>query len=244
MRMRQLFVLHRSLGVLVAILVLLLASTGVLLNHTEELTLADRHVRHPALLHWYGIASPETPFAYQVESGWIAPLNGAIYFNGLKIADHADALIGAVQSGDIVVAALPDRVLLLTTAGELVDNVLAGMGFAGKLTAVGLDDGRVVLRSDQGIYAADGQFMTWLPVTTSTAAWAGPAPLPEAQFAQLMQSQAAVSVSLERVLLDLHSGRFFGYWGVILMDIAGLALVLLAATGVFLWVRIRWRQRR
>ncbi|MEW5756687.1 MAG: PepSY domain-containing protein [Pseudomonadota bacterium] len=243
MRMRQLFVLHRSLGVAVAVLLLLLVGTGVLLNHTEELALDERHVQHPGLLHWYGIAAPPAPPAYPVASGWIAPLNGAVYFNGAKIADNA-ALVGAVQSGDIIITALPDRLLLLTPAGELIDVILAGMGFAGQISAVGLDEGRVVVRSEQGTFGADSQFMTWNPIGAASAAWAEPVPLPAAQLAQLAQSDSAISITLERLLLDLHSGRFFGPWGVILMDLAGLALLLLAGSGVFLWARIQWRKRR
>ena len=42
---------------------------------------------------------------------------------------------------------------------------------------------------------------------------------------------------LERVLLDLHSGRIFGEAGVWLVDAAALLFLLLAGSGLWLWGR-------
>jgi uncharacterized iron-regulated membrane protein len=42
---------------------------------------------------------------------------------------------------------------------------------------------------------------------------------------------------LERVLLDLHSGRIAGGAGVILMDLAAIILIFLIATGGWIWIK-------
>jgi uncharacterized iron-regulated membrane protein len=42
---------------------------------------------------------------------------------------------------------------------------------------------------------------------------------------------------LERLLLDLHSGRFFGSAGPWIMDAAAVLLVLLALSGTWIWLR-------
>jgi len=44
---------------------------------------------------------------------------------------------------------------------------------------------------------------------------------------------------VERVLLDLHSGRFFGKIGPWLFDIAAALLILLSLTGSWIWLRRR-----
>jgi uncharacterized iron-regulated membrane protein len=46
-------------------------------------------------------------------------------------------------------------------------------------------------------------------------------------------------LSLSRIILDLHSGRFFGVIGVILYDLAAICLVILGITGTMLWFRRR-----
>ncbi len=49
------------------------------------------------------------------------------------------------------------------------------------------------------------------------------------------------SVPLDRIILDLHSGHFFGISGVVLMDIASIALLLLTGSGVYNWIkRKKW----
>jgi len=46
-------------------------------------------------------------------------------------------------------------------------------------------------------------------------------------------------ISLERFLLDAHSGRFFGKYGVYVIDIAALLLLILSITGIWLWATRR-----
>ena len=46
-------------------------------------------------------------------------------------------------------------------------------------------------------------------------------------------------MSLERLLLDLHSGRFFGSAGVLVYDVLALAIGFLAISGLILWIRGR-----
>ena len=42
------------------------------------------------------------------------------------------------------------------------------------------------------------------------------------------------------MLLDLHSGRIFGEYGVYLMDAAAVALLWLSGSGLWVW----WQRRR
>ena len=42
-------------------------------------------------------------------------------------------------------------------------------------------------------------------------------------------------MNLEQILLDLHSGRLFGSFGVLVMDLAAILLVVLSITGFVAW---------
>ena len=48
------------------------------------------------------------------------------------------------------------------------------------------------------------------------------------------------TISWQRLMQDLHSGRWFGGWGVWMMDIAAVILLLLAVSGLWMW----WGKRR
>ena len=46
-------------------------------------------------------------------------------------------------------------------------------------------------------------------------------------------------LTLERVLLDLHSGRIMGAVGPWIMDAAAILLLVLALTGIWMWTALR-----
>ncbi|MDX1696691.1 MAG: hypothetical protein R3308_00300, partial [Thiohalobacterales bacterium] len=58
-RLRSLYLWHRWIGLTAAAFVIVLALTGLVLNHTTELALDSRHVQSTALLDWYGITAPD-----------------------------------------------------------------------------------------------------------------------------------------------------------------------------------------
>lgn len=51
-------------------------------------------------------------------------------------------------------------------------------------------------------------------------------------------------LTADRVLLDLHTGKFFGQWGPYVMDAAALAFLFLTGTGFYLWWRRHGEQKR
>jgi uncharacterized iron-regulated membrane protein len=55
----------------------------------------------------------------------------------------------------------------------------------------------------------------------------------------LEKTYRGVGLPLERVMLDLHSGRILGRAGVYLVDTAAVLFLLLAISGVWLWARRR-----
>lgn len=49
-------------------------------------------------------------------------------------------------------------------------------------------------------------------------------------------------ITLERIIIDLHSGTIAGVSGPIIMDIAAISLLLLIGTGIFNYMKIRKMQ--
>ena len=49
------FLWHRRIGLLGLLLVIILAVTGILLNHTEKFKLDETYINNAWLLNWYGI---------------------------------------------------------------------------------------------------------------------------------------------------------------------------------------------
>ena len=47
------------------------------------------------------------------------------------------------------------------------------------------------------------------------------------------------TITYERVIVDLHSGRLFGTFGVTLVDLVTLGLIILSITGTYSWLRYK-----
>jgi len=49
----------------------------------------------------------------------------------------------------------------------------------------------------------------------------------------------APSISLQRIFLDIHSGRIFGRYAFLLVDLVSLVLLILGVSGFWLYWKLR-----
>lgn len=239
-RLRSLYLWHRWIGLLAATFVIVLSITGLALNHTESLSLDDTHVQSPALLDWYGIQAPDDVITFTAGPLTASALGKQIFIDTNPVANIEPPLVGAVGFGDLVVIAVSDRLLLFTHAGELVELLGSAAGIPQGIRSLGTVAGRqLVLRTDEGDYSTDSELLAWRRTDRVEADWSTPVTPPPGLIASLQAIYRGSGLPLERVILDLHSGRILGEWGVYLMDGAAIVFVLLAASGIWLWGRRR-----
>jgi hypothetical protein len=238
--LRSLYIWHRYIGLATALFVVVLSVTGLALNHTDALQLDSRHIESDTLLDWYGIHAPDMIVSYRTEMHAISQLGNRLYWNLQLVPVTGGVLAGAVGYAGLIVVGLDSGLLLFTLEGELIEQLGAAAGVPPGIQAVGTDRaGKLVIKTAAGNYRTDENFIEWKDGPDSETTWATATP-PEQDLAQALRSAWRGSgLSLERVLLDLHSGRIMGEAGVWLVDAAALLFLLLAASGVWLWGRRR-----
>ena len=70
--------------------------------------------------------------------------------------------------------------------------------------------------------------------------WAEKSALPETLRASIAQDYQGEGITLERLVLDVHSGRIAGLVGVYVMDAVAIGMLLLVMSGAALgWLRRR-----
>lgn len=243
-QLRSLYMWHRWIGLAAALFVVTLALTGLALNHTEELQLDASFVQSPALLDWYGIHAPENISSYTAGPLIISAVGNRIYNNTTQIPGIDAPLTGAVQLGEFIVVATNDSLLLFTVNGELVEQLGSGSGVPSDIQAVGTTtDNRLALRTTRGNLTTNSDFITWEKSGTARITWSRATQPGEALRTTLENSYRGNGLPLERLILDLHSGRILGNAGVYLMDAAAILCLLLAFSGVWLWGKRRTSAR-
>lgn len=232
---------HRALGIISALFVLLLSITGLMLNHSHDLGLDRHHAAVGWLEDWYGVQPAGEPVSFRAGSEWLSWLDGVLFAEGRVVGESVARPVGAVSLGPLIAVGLRDGVLLLTNDGKRVDMLGSNAGLPADLERIGRgEDGRLLVTAKGMTYRADEALTRFELVSGgSGAAWSSrevaPAPLRQ----EVRERWRGGAMSLERVLLDLHSGRFWGPWGVWLMDAMALIFLTLSVTGAWLW----WRRR-
>lgn len=235
--------MHRWLGLALLAPLLLLAATGILLNHTEGLGLDQRHAGAGWLTRLYGIEPQPPDGGYPVGERWISHARDTVFLDARPIDEMPGPLLGAARLDGVLAVATPRAVSLYTADGRTVDTVELPAD-AQPATAFAVAGDRAMLSTPGKTYALDEGMTGWTAGSASPGETMRERPLPAALRERITRKLAASTLSWERVLLDLHSGRLFGRLGPWLMDLAGLAVAVLAATGCVMWWRVTRPRRR
>jgi hypothetical protein len=231
---------HRKGGITAAFFVMLLVATGLLLNHTDKLNLQNIFVQSENLLGWYHIQPEGQMKGFRVDQHWLSQIDGRLYFDQIELADHIEDLYGAVHISDGFVVALDGSLLILTQSGELVERLSGSEGVPAGIKSIGTSSrGDIVIKAAHGDYIADLDATEWQEQEGLLVNWSVPAEIPENLSEQLLTLYRGKGLPLERVILDIHSGRILGQAGVLLVDFMAVLFLLLAMSGVWMWYKYR-----
>ncbi len=238
-RKRTILALHRWLGFASALFLLSLSITGLALNHTEFLKLDQVQIKSSFILDRYGMAGGSEIEAYRIhQSDTLAHLDGQLFYNSTALT-AGNRPLGIIEGDPISVIATDTQLIYLTATGELIETIDSSQLPYTTLNAVGTTpDGRPLLISSDGNWTPDAD---WIEFELDQAAYVV-APLQtialsEATTDALLDAFQGGGVSLYRVLLDLHSGRLFGWGGRTAMDLSAVAIILLITSGIGGWLR-------
>ena len=231
---------HRAFGVTASLFVVVLAITGLALNHTERLELDQKFIGSSLLLDWYNISLPDDPVSFATENHRISLLGERLYFDDKELEDHTVKLFGAVQIDHSIIVAIPGEILLLDQRGELIEKLSGAEGVPAGMQQIGLSpDNDLVVQAAHGAYLADLDSLNWDEKQVLDANWSESSAITDTLKTTLSKAYRGKGLSIERVLLDIHSGRILGGFGVLLIDAAAVLFLILAITGVWMWSRSR-----
>jgi len=247
---------HRSLGIISALFILLMAITGILINHSNHLAVDTAHVEQKWLLDYYGITPPTQINIYQTSPLKLANTDNLIWIDNRLAVEAESSIKGMLSLGRMLIAVDSNNLYLLSKEGELLEKQDASTGLPRGIQAIGYDN-QVWLKADDGTYMADDDLIEWDQTQTlAPIAWATPLTdnserdssgekVNISRELEIIALQARSShLTWERVLLDIHSGRFFGSLGPWFMDLVALALIIMAISGIYIWQQQKPKKQR
>lgn len=230
------------MGVVSALFVILLSITGVALHHSSRIGLDTAFIGSSSLLSWYEIEVPDVTVSFPANDKVASLIADNIFFEDRFLVGDFSDLRGLLKIDSVYVIATSNRLLLMTEEGELIESLSSVHGVPSGIRRVGESNtGISLLEASAGLFEIDIDRIRWpaAQATPSQISWSEAQELDSSRQAEIKARYGATLISWERLILDIHSGRFMGGFGAVLVDIMALLFVLMAATGLWIWSRRR-----
>lgn len=230
---------HRVVAIGAFSFLVLIAITGLLLNHSDDLGLPQGYLSAGVAKRLYGIDAPPIDAAFDAAGISIVTAANTVYANGTVIADDAGEIRGAVVSNNLIVIATDREFILTTRDSVLIER--SAIASAQQLNTIGLVGSRVIVELSDGRFEFDPNQMqlSALDPAVTDIVWSEPVQLNDEQLHRVNGAAVGQIISWERVLSDLHSGRILPGVGRYIFDLTALCLLYLCLSGVLLWFRQR-----
>ena len=240
-RLRTLRRWHRRIGVVAALFFLLLAISGLMLNHPDGFGLAHRQLHSSALARWYGFKPAAPPAMYAAGEHTLAWGNGTWLLDGRRVAEDAAVPIGMVQMGTELYVATAQALFEYGADYRLVEKIPSAALPDAPIRALGTHGDRLLLQTPAATLASR-DLVHWQRTGAVQARWSVLQPVPPGMRGALAGALLP-GISLHQIVADAHSGRLFGPSGPVLVDLLAALLIFLALTGAWLFTRSPRRRR-
>jgi hypothetical protein len=227
---------HWRIGVLSALIFIVVALSGFLLNHPKLFSLDSTYPQSSWLLIPYK-SSLSAPKGVEHHGNWFYVKNNQLYSNSKKMG-HCRALITVRWLTSTGLIACQDDWYVLDEQLSVIDVIsvydLELPSFKYQFTEVN-HQLAIIIDASKSLYLVDIQNGLINAIANSSAY----EPITKMQSLPTQYDTHNNSISWQRVWLDIHSGRWLSPWlgnaGVWIIDIAALFLILLSLSGFWLW---------
>jgi len=227
---------HRRLGILAAFFLIFLSLSGIALNHTNWLTLAHQPIKTGWLLNYYGINPPKDIRFYH--SGKLRLTDNLVWLEERLLLESETPVVSLAKFQQYWIVLTSSQLSMYNIEGELLDQLDSNSGLPSDISGLSISKNSILLKSSMGTYQSDKNLIAWTQVQMiKEPEWFLPEHASQQQINEATLQFKSQFLNWERIILDAHSGRILGDFGVLLMDLVALILILLSVSGLYIWVR-------
>jgi hypothetical protein len=226
---------HRRLGAFAGLFLLWLAGSGIVLNHGSQLGLDRTTVSVPWVTRLYGLREAIPDQGFMTTKHWLVGTDAQTVIDGRPLASAIPGPLGLVAANNLLFAANASTLAIFDAQAQPVDTLRGSDLPVPVIHRIGSGEDVVVIADEQDQRFASRDGLAWTPYAGAvdwTASVALPAAV-KASAAPFLRPR----LPAERVLLDAHSGHILGRYGPFLVDTVGVFFILIALSGLWMYVR-------
>lgn len=242
---KSLYLWHRYAGLFAALFTIFVTITGIALNHTDDLAFKKQHISSSILLAPYNVQPPTTVLQFKTPKRLITQADDLLFIDKNSVLATQSPMVGTMELEQFLVVALSDRLLLIDADNQLADTLTDIDGVPSNIINLGKDHhGHLNLLTKQKTYHLDDDLTLKELYYDAPISWSVAEQINPLLRAEIDQQYKSNIISLETFILDVHSGRYFGSYGILFFDAIGIILLFLAFTGVIIWLKQRVRHKK
>ncbi|MDQ7049010.1 MAG: PepSY domain-containing protein [Enterobacterales bacterium] len=242
---------HRRIGVAVSLWLILLAITGILLNHSDDLSLQKSYVDSDWIINLYRIKAPQNIACFQPHKNdlSVCQIGDQIYLQNNWLLNTKRQLIGFYQLADFNYVITQQDVFIYTSDWQLIEHFNLDNGLPGAISMVGTYSSKTnmayqtqllqvpLLFNIEGKTWLLDQELIWKVLDNKTINPQSVISPTKNLKEQLQQAYLYRQITLLHFLQDLHSARIFSLTGKYLTDLVALLLIALSISGLITWIK-------
>lgn len=238
---------HQRAGLFAFIFLIWLGVSGFLINQSSRWGYDTVRIDWPWLTSLYGIKAAPPAEGFASDGHWITTDGEHLLLDGNPTSHRVDTIVGMATgqldpSTPLLFVATRQALLALTPDAQLIDEMRPPALPLSEIQRIGMREDSIVLAGDEMLRSTDAG-MTWSPTSAEGVEWSEPVTLSEAQQAAVAP-HSRPSMSVERILVDSHSGQIFGSYGVWVMNGVAFITVILGISGVWMTLRTSFNRRK
>jgi hypothetical protein len=227
---------HKIIGLFVCLVLIHLSVTGIALNHTNKLNLNQTKISWDWLLNAYGISVPETKIAFSVEGKIFHLTNSQIFMNTQSIMRSNDMLVGVINFDNQFIVSTNNSIISINKSGDFIKKIKLPENSLRKINKIGSYSDGIIIEINEIKFMSDKNLENWVPKKNSGAVkWSTKISIPADMNNQIKTYYVGEGITIEQIILDLHSGVIFKSAGKFFMDIIALLLIFMSVSGVWIW---------
>ncbi|HBQ44199.1 MAG TPA: hypothetical protein DD716_00890 [Thiomicrospira sp.] len=235
--------LHKKLGLVSMLVVIMLVITGIMLNHNDRFEFNKISINSKVINDWYGIELPQIEASFNQEETWVSLFSQTLYINQTPLKQLTiEQLFGFQKTSFGLIIATNQGLILTTKEAELIDVIKPDLN----IKLVYLEDSQLIIqKTDNLLYTIKPPYEE-LSLYKEEKGNRQPilqASLP-LSMQKIIEQDRNNGLTVERVLLDMHSGRFFGSLGTYVIDLFSIFFLILSLTGFWMYFKARRKRRK
>ena len=230
--------IHKIIGVGIALWLIMMACTGILLNHSRDLNFDKKPIQSELILGFYGISLPKTGKSFILNNDIsLHLLDKSLFWNQIKIQNLfplEDTILAASNAKEVLIYK-PGHLALYTIKGELIE--MKKDAPISNATSIGTDQiGNFYLLTPKETYQCNSDFeIKIIGKDLPTINWVKIQSTDTTVINKLNQQNYYNEINYERILLDIHNGNIFGFLNKYLIDFFSIFFLTLILTGLYIW---------